>query len=548
MIDLRLVSCLEKVFEDEEPRRMSTAPEALKGEECAFQLAWRFLNEGFASPFVRLHIESTITHYIRIYHVKQVPVSYPWIPCDDSNYLRTAPGLYPDPLIPWNDERLRAYSTHWESLWIEIIPDDTLSAGVYPIKLSLTDDVGVTIASVETQYTLYNVELPPQKLIHTRWFHCDALSNYYNVDMFSEEFWRICENFVRAASNMSINCLLTPVHTPPLDTRIGGERVTCQLVDIEVSDGHYYFNFEKLERWIHMAERCGIDYFEIAHLFTQWGAAHAPKIMAKVNGEQKRIFGWETDAGGSEYIKFLNAYIPALKHELNKLGVLERCFFHISDEPGADQIDAYLRAREGISEALKGLNVIDALSNIDFYLKGAVTKPIPASTHIQPFLDAGVKDLWTYYCIGQFKDVSNVFIAMPAARTRFIGIQMFKYGIKGLLQWGFNFYSSQYSDYAINPWLTNDGDGFSPAGDCFIVYPSQDGNAYPSLRSKLIKQAIQDMCALDGLAGRIGYERTVGLIEEGVRPITFSEYPTDNDYILKLRHRVNETIAKCGGK
>ncbi len=544
MIDFRLVSCLEKVFEDEAPKRMSVAPEGLRGERCAFQVAWRAHDTEFSRSYVRLKVESPIEGCIRLYRVRQVPVSYAWIPCDDMNYLRTRPGLYPDPLTPLDGERLRAYSGQWESVWVEIEPDDALPAGKYPIRLALVSEEGETLAAAETVYTLYAARLEEQRLIHTRWFHCDALCSYYHIEMFSEEFWRVCENYVRAAADMSINCLLTPTHTPPLDTRVGSERLTCQLVDIEVTENGYVFGFDKLRRWVRMAQSCGIRYFEIAHFFTQWGAAHAPKIVAKVNGELKRVFGWETDAAGEEYRAFLNAYIPALRQALSELGVLDRCYFHISDEPRLEQLDAYKSAKNSVAQALEGLNIIDALSNVDFYLNGSVAKPIPASNHIRPFLDAGIENLWTYYCVGQFKDVSNVFLSMPAARTRVLGLQLFKYRIEGFLQWGFNFYSSQYSDYPVNPWAITDGDGFSPAGDCFIVYPAQDGSALPSLRSKLVTLAVQDMRALDSLAGFIGHERTVELMEKGIPEITFDRYPTDADFILKLRHRINEEIAR----
>ena len=124
---------------------------------------------------------------------------------------------------------------------------------------------------------------------------------------------------------------------------------------------------------------------------------------------------------------------------------------------------------------------------------------MPSSNHIRPFLDANIEGLWTYYCCGQFKDVSNAFIAMPSARTRIIGTQLYKYCIEGFLQWGFNFYNSQYSEYPINPFLTTDGDGFSPAGDCFIVYPGSDGEAWPSIRSKTFAQGVCDLRALETL-------------------------------------------------
>ena len=34
-----------------------------------------------------------------------------------------------------------------------------------------------------------------------------------------------------------------------------------------------------------MCKRCGIKYYEISHLFSQWGAMMAPKVMGEKDGE-----------------------------------------------------------------------------------------------------------------------------------------------------------------------------------------------------------------------------------------------------------------------
>ena len=75
------------------------------------------------------------------------------------------------------------------------------------------------------------------------------------------------------------------------------------------AEGKYTFDFSLLTRFMDMADRLGVKYFEIAHLFTQWGAEHAPKVMATVDGEYKRIFGWDTEAAGEEYSTFLRNFL-----------------------------------------------------------------------------------------------------------------------------------------------------------------------------------------------------------------------------------------------
>ena len=192
---------------------------------------------------------------------------------------------------------------------------------------------------------------------------------------------------------------------------------------------------------------------------------------------------------------------------------------------------------------LSGYRIMDALSNLDFYKTGAVDHPVPANNHIEPFLEAKVPGLWTYYCCGQYKDVSNMFISMPSARNRILGVQLFKYDIEGFLQWGYNFYNSQYSDYAVDPYANTDGDGFVPAGDTFQVYPGADGMPEESIRMAVTTQAMQDLRAFEWLGELMGRSVVKEMIDEGLaEPVTFSRFPRSQDYLINLRRRVNQAI------
>jgi ribosome silencing factor RsfS/YbeB/iojap len=86
--------------------------------------------------------------------------------------------------------------------------------------------------------------------------------------------------------------------------------------------------------------------------------------------------------------------------------------------------------------------------------------PIPSTDHASTFIEKEVPNLWTYYCTGQHKDVSNRFVSMPGQRTRVLGTQLFKYNIKGFLQWGFNFWYSQFSIHDIDPYVDTSADYF----------------------------------------------------------------------------------------
>ena len=292
-------------------------------------------------------------------------------------------------------------------------------------------------------------------------------------------------------------------------------------------------------------QKCGIKYYEITHLFTQWGAGHAPKIIAEVDGEKKRIFGWETDSCGKEYREFLAAFIPALLTELKALGVDKFCRFHVSDEPSAEQLEKYKDAKSGVAKLLEGYPIMDALSSLQYYKEGVIEHPIPACDRIEPFYEAGVPELWTYYCCGQHTGVPNRFIAMPSYRNRIIGFLFYKYDIKGFLHWGYNFYNSQHSYYPINPYLSSNCDYFAQSGDGFSVWPAQDGTAYESVRTSVFADAISDMRALRLCESIYGREQTVKFLEEDIdRPLKFADYPRCEEYILETRKKIDMLVEK----
>ena len=84
------------------------------------------------------------------------------------------------------------------------------------------------------------------------------------MEAFSDEYWRITKNFLKTANEYGMNCVLTPIFTPALDTEIGKERPTVQLVDVTCNNGKYSFNFDKLTQWIKMSKECGIKYIKVS--------------------------------------------------------------------------------------------------------------------------------------------------------------------------------------------------------------------------------------------------------------------------------------------
>ncbi len=556
-----LTDSLEKVFADSRPRPMTKKHlTVLQGERFSFQLVYRLSSpEPDAAPqYFQISVEGAPSE-VRIRSVELIPSQYPCTPKRDNNYLRTAPGLFPDLLLP-SGGRIMPVNEQFRSLWIDFtIPANAKGNYTLSIKADAEKESSFgsgtarkNLTAENWQDTIYLEVVPAeagkQQLIHTEWFHADCLADYYGVEPLSEEHWRITENFIRfAAEEGGINTLLTPVYTPPLDTEAGGERTTVQLVAIQKEGEHYRFNFSALRRWCGICRSCGIEYLEIAHLFTQWGARSTPKIMAEVNGKETMLFGWHVPATSPEYRAFLEAFIPALTQVLSEEGYgKEAVYFHISDEPREKDKDSYLAAKNQVKDLLEGYKIMDALSSFKLYRDAVVEHPITANDHIQEFIDAKVENLWVYYCVSQGRDVPNRFFALPSARNRIMGILMYIYRIQGFLHWGYNFYNSSFSRKHINPFITTDCEMAFPSGDPFLVYPAPEGVPYSSIRNQVQMEALQDLKALKLLEKLTSRETVIRLImREREKPFTFTDYPGNPEFITGLRERVNKRIAEA---
>ncbi len=574
-----LASSLEKIFPEQAPAACQIPFTMLKNDTFSFQAALR----PDASIPVQISAASPVAAQVSLRRVDLMPSTLPVNDTRDGNILSDKPGLYPDLLTPLEDGKCSLPCNVWTAFWIGIETTENTPAGTFPVTITInldedkaypkdisdqnSADTGLLnipdssselseetktyeinknnkIVILQTQIEVIDAVLPKQQLTVTEWFHGDCIADYYNIPVFSETHWEYMRRQICLGVRRGLNMILTPIFTPPLDTDVGGERTTIQLVGIEYKDGVYSFDFSKLKRWVSMCLDCGIEYFEMAHLYTQWGAAHCPKIMVTEDGVLKKRFGWDNDALGEDYRQFLNAFLPALTDELKRLGIRDRTVFHISDEPDESCLSQYQAAKAQAAGLLGGFPIMDAMSHYRCFTDGICETPIIATSALEPFLTGRrPADLWVYYCCAQNYQVSNRFFGMPSARNRIIGLQLYKYQAAGFLQWGFNFYNSRLSRRHIDPFAVTDADNAFPSGDSFLVYPGPDGEPLESLHMAVFYEALCDLRALSLLERLTSREHVISLMEDGLdEPLTFTRYPHDAGYLLRLRERVNREI------
>lgn len=534
MIKTKFILSLEKPFTDESFDNYSSISQitALKGERISVQLL--YTNEkGEDDKFLLIchaELSGNMAKYASMREVKSVAVHKPVGGEIDDNYLRTKPGIYPDLLYPLPEGgHFAAARNILNSHWIDIaIPEDYDESLDSTLTVKIYSDDNKLIAENTINIEIINAVLPPQKLIHTQWLSNESLTAYYNIKNGSARHYEIMENYLSVAVKNGMNMVMLPVF---------------DLANIKKSGSRYYFSFSKLNRFIEMCDKLGIKYLEIPHLFMPGKVDKAVSIPYTENGELKNFS--ETASTDPEYISFLRAFLKAFISYMKKRGDDKRCYFHIADEPSLECIDTFRKAKESVADLLEGYNVIDAIFDIEFWEQGLVTTPVPVTSHIDPFLNAKVENLWTYYCTGPQSKYSNRFISQKGACTRSIGMQMYKFGLKGLLHWALNYYYGGDTPGLVNPYVELSGKNWVPAGDTCSVYPAPDGTCYESMRLLMLHDAIQDIRAMELCEELYSHEEVVNAIEEELgTTLEFSVCAKSSEQMNRIRERINQMIKE----
>ena len=273
-LETKLVSSLIKVFPDKAGGTKMTRASVFRNEPFSFQISYRNPKTETSVIPVSVKVETDLDiSLISEYSVGYVPVIHADYKDSDRYFERKAPGLYPDMLLArktnaeicndgqsWDprwieqDQKvmLDSVADSYQSLWFTVNENgNTVKSGTYSIKVSFyRASDNECIGTEKLTLDIIDASLPEQTLFYTSWFHCDCLADTYGVEVFSDRFFEIMHSFVDEAVKTGMNTILLPAFTPPLDTTVGKERMTVQLVGIEYDKDEYKFDFTLMQRYI----------------------------------------------------------------------------------------------------------------------------------------------------------------------------------------------------------------------------------------------------------------------------------------------------------
>lgn len=556
-LDLVWFSSLAKILPDENklPSRCSHG-EALREEQFNFQLMVHSPN--MHNRRAEFRMESDLPCPVTIRQCTSVPVSFTGYPAPDRDVIFSGSRLCPDQLKPLLDKSVRIIIRQHDTLFFSAFIDKDCPAGDYSFKMYFTvypdeceEDPTQKMEYFQSEVfhlKVLPVRTSPQRLKVTQWLHPDCLSAYYKVPMWSPEHWNILENFIRNGAAHGMNMLLVPLFSLMLNVMPGKRRELTQLLIISRKNGKYVFDFSRFDHFIRLAQKCGIQYFEISHFFSQWGAAYAPPVEV----DNELLLDGSCPGDHRLYRELLETLLPEFKQHLYKLGIAEKTVFHCSDEPSPEHADRYRSAMQLMRNCLpvNEFHIMDAINDAKVYEICDMDIPVPLTMQLHRFRSMKLPERWTYYCCSPVRKGANRFIHFPSSRNRILGILLWKYNVDGFLHWGYNFYFEALSRYLIDPEKDPTSGEFYSPGDAFLVYPAPDGTVNDSLRHEVFQEALQDFRALDKLASLTSPGKVRKLLSLWAGKLTMTEYPRGEKAILLLRHRINQEILKesvtCG--
>ena len=114
------------------------------------------------------------------------------------------PGLYPDPIMPLVRNGCVPYAyASLRAVWIDFLPFEKSGE----VKISVYDEEGKLICENTLEVEVMPFELPSQEPKYGNFFHCDAIADYYDLEVFSEKHFEYIERWLKVAREHGQNMI-----------------------------------------------------------------------------------------------------------------------------------------------------------------------------------------------------------------------------------------------------------------------------------------------------------------------------------------------------
>ena len=506
-VDVWLESSLKRIYPTSPPgghKRLRI--ESARGARVAFQAC--FYNNGYYPVTVECSVpekEGIKSLVRRVGYVPMRGFTY-GTPREDLDGVGRVPGLVPDPLFPEN--RTGIYnSLAIQPFWVTLAVPAEARPGLHELSVRMSVDGCADIAELHIELDVSSLVLNPRKNFPvTHWWNADGIADAYKVEVFSDEWFKLAEPYLKNMVSHGSNVIFVPLFH---HRREIVQRPAQLLVVDEKVPGEYDIDWSRVRRFVRMAKKAGFEYFEWPHFWHMKitpqneiiGADEPARVYRKLDGKYIPIVPGDASAMDERWIGFLKKLLPELRTLIREEGLEKISYYHVSDEPGGNQIDIdnYRACREKLHELAPWTDgrVMDAMSDVRYGRLKLIDYPVPNVAAAADYIAAGIPH-WVYYCCGPVGLYTNRFFDTPLPKTRMIGMCCYKLRALGFLHWGYNYWyvmdlggNPVPQDY-VDPLI---GTAVQPYGDAHVVYPGASG-PIDSIRWEVFAEGLQDYAIL----------------------------------------------------
>lgn len=442
--------------------------------------------------------------------------------------------LYPDPIVEISNKDIAPNKP--QPIWVSVyIPKDT-PAGIYSSEIKITgicNDRKITFRK-KIYLHVYDIDLPKQTLNIANWFSIDnflkSFNGHWQYAQHNSEEWinLLKETAKKLKESHNTSVLISPL----------------QWTKFSYSNGKYSFDFKQFDSLVSIFSECGIlttlEGGFIAQRSGGWNSDFTVNVPISSTNDGNILKQYPITSEAAQ--SFYRSFIPALyKHIKTKFPNIQY-FQHIADEPTEQNSQSYIEIAKYIKRICPNIKIIETTSTTK--IGNYIDVIVPELDYLtkdydiyQRFQQQG-KSLWFYTCYLPQGEFANRFIEQPLLMPRILHWINFKYNITGYLHWGFNrWIGNPYKET-----IQEQGDNIIlPGGDSWIVYPSEDGKIYGSIRLEAMRDGIEDYALLKELEQKdsvLAHKLCNEIVED------WDEYNINPKLFKQVRHNILEVLSK----
>ncbi|MBE6695838.1 MAG: DUF4091 domain-containing protein [Ruminococcaceae bacterium] len=386
-------------------------------------------------------------------------------------------------------------------------------------NITLTVTAGDAVFTVTLVLHIHKAVIPPlehSKLIVCNWIYPSHIANSYDVEIYSDSYWRIFRNHLRHLLDMRSNHF----------SMMGGTSVIVGGVPIRDDSGKIIdFDFSIFEKHLQIADEMG------------FAALYGPYIARwDVWTEDNLHLLWDHDVLVTEREAYrqLSIFCRRLREMIERNGWQKKFIQPLVDEPQVNNERPYRILAAIYRRFMPGVPIHDPLETTDiggapdiFCVKQAVyEKYLPIYKEYQE-----MGERFTYYTCGYpAGDHMNRVLDLPLSVGRLSFWMCHRYGFEGFLHWGYHAFADRKQTFRTGP-----------AGNQNIVYPAKDGEVAETVRSHAQRAGAEDW-ELFSILKQYDPAAAEDLILRGCR--SFTDYERDGDTVDSIRIALLDELDK----